>query len=142
MEAYIHVVNYYETDMMGFVHHSNYIRWMEEARTDYQKRNGYPYERMEQEGLLSPVTAVQVKYKRSCTFGDTVRIEAQPTEYNGVRLRFCYKMYKQDGTLACEAESEHCFLNREGRPVRVAKVNPAAHAWMAGLVSGEETNNG
>ena len=32
MEKYVHTVKYYETDRMGFTHHSNYVRWMEEAR--------------------------------------------------------------------------------------------------------------
>ena len=32
MEPYLHKVQYYETDKMGIAHHSNYIRWMEEAR--------------------------------------------------------------------------------------------------------------
>ncbi len=35
MEKYIHKVQYYETDKMGITHHSNYIRWMEEARVDF-----------------------------------------------------------------------------------------------------------
>ena len=34
MTPYCHKVQYYETDRMGVTHHSNYIRWMEEARVD------------------------------------------------------------------------------------------------------------
>ena len=35
MEKYVHTVKYYETDRMGFTHHSNYVRWMEEARVAF-----------------------------------------------------------------------------------------------------------
>ena len=36
--VYEHTINYYETDRMGIVHHSNYIRFFEEARIDYLKK--------------------------------------------------------------------------------------------------------
>ena len=42
MEEYTHSVQYYETDKMGIVHHSNHVRWMEEARVDYLKQLGFP----------------------------------------------------------------------------------------------------
>ena len=47
MNAYRHTVQYYETDRMGIVHHSNYIRWMEEARVDYLAQLGWGLERLE-----------------------------------------------------------------------------------------------
>ena len=63
MEPYVHKVQYYETDKMGIVHHSNYIRWMEEARIDFLERMGWPYDRLENEGIISPVIGVDCKYK-------------------------------------------------------------------------------
>lgn len=47
MEAYVHKVQYYETDQMGVVHHSNYIRWFEEARIDYLDKMGMSYDAVE-----------------------------------------------------------------------------------------------
>ena len=43
MKAYQHKVQYYETDKMGITHHSNYIRWMEEARIDFLEQLGWNY---------------------------------------------------------------------------------------------------
>ena len=51
MNAYRHTVQYYETDRMGIVHHSNYIRWMEEARTDFMDQLGFPYARAVEAGI-------------------------------------------------------------------------------------------
>lgn len=65
-KAYQHKVQYYETDQMGIVHHSNYIRWFEEARTDYMERLGIGYEKMEEQGILSPVLSVTADYLRWC----------------------------------------------------------------------------
>ena len=67
---YLHKVQYYETDRMGITHHSNYIRWMEEARIDFLSQLGWDYDRLESEGIISPVLGVQVKYKKSTTFPD------------------------------------------------------------------------
>ena len=55
---YIHQAQYYETDQMGIIHHSNYIRWMEEARIAYMDELGFPYKKVEEAGIISPVLSV------------------------------------------------------------------------------------
>ena len=60
MKPYIHKVQYYETDKMGITHHSNYVRWMEEARIEFLDQIGWSYVRMEEEGIISPVLAVKI----------------------------------------------------------------------------------
>ena len=52
MKPYIHRVQYYETDRMGITHHSNYIRWMEEARVAFLEEIGWGYDRLEAEGVV------------------------------------------------------------------------------------------
>lgn len=74
--TYKHIVQYYETDKMGIAHHSNYIRWMEEARLDFFKNIGFSYLEFEKQGLVSPVVGLNnIKYKRPSTVGDEVMIE-------------------------------------------------------------------
>ena len=65
MQKYRHIVQYYETDKMGITHHSNYIRWMEEARIDFLRQIGWDYAKLESLGIISPVIAVDCKYKKS-----------------------------------------------------------------------------
>ncbi len=55
LHAYEHKTQYYETDQMGIIHHSNYIRWFEEARTDLLRQMGISYEELEAQGILCPV---------------------------------------------------------------------------------------
>ncbi len=121
---YTHTVQYYETDKMQITHHSNYIRWMEEARVAFLHDIGWDYARLEEEGLFSPVIRLDCSYKNSTTFADVVEILVRVKEFKGVKLVIEYEMKKQDGTLVCEAVSEHCFINGEGRPVRVNKERP------------------
>lgn len=124
MKPYQHTVQYYETDRMGVTHHSNYIRWMEEARIDFLDQLGWSYAKLEKLGVISPVTAVECKYKASTTFADVVRICVQVEEFKGVRLRLRYEMEKADGTPVCEGHSEHCFLGKDGRILRLKREYP------------------
>ena len=75
MSKYIHRVNYYETDKMGITHHSNYMRFMEEARMNFLSEIGYPMTRLEKEGITSPVVSVNCEYKHTTTYSDEIEIE-------------------------------------------------------------------
>jgi len=124
MEAYRHTVQYYETDKMGITHHSNYIRWMEEARVDFLKQTGWPYDKLESMGIISPVVEVACKYKSPTTFADEITINVTVKEFNGVKLVIHYVMTDQTGKTVLEGDSYHCFVNTEGKPVRLAKQFP------------------
>lgn len=137
MKPYQHKVQYYETDKMGITHHSNYIRWMEEARTDFLEQIGWNYDKLEASGIFSPVTAVECKYKTSTTYADIVTITVSAESFQGVTLRLRYKIEKADGKLACDAYSEHCFLNREGKLLRLQKEHPDFYQVLAALVTKE-----
>ena len=60
---YTHRVQYYETDQMGIVHHSNYIRWFEEARLDFMEKIGCSYAAVEASGIMIPVLSASCQYK-------------------------------------------------------------------------------
>lgn len=74
MRDYTHKVQYYETDKMQITHHSNYIRIMEEARIDFLSQIGWGYDKMENEGIISPVVSVTCDYKRSTSFPDMIHV--------------------------------------------------------------------
>ncbi len=125
MKEYIHKVQYYETDRMGITHHSNYIRWMEEARIDFLDQIGFGYARMEADGLISPVLSVSCKYRVSTTFSDEIGILVQVQEFKSVKLQLGYTMRRiSDGAVVLTGTTEHAFLNRENKPVRLKKEFP------------------
>ncbi len=125
MKPYIHKVQYYETDKMGITHHSNYIRWMEEARVDFMEQIGWGYDKMEDCGIISPVIGVECQYKKTTTFNDRIRIEIEVAGYNGVKLTLKYTMTDiyTDSVVAI-GETRHCFLSDEGSPVALRKQFP------------------
>ena len=118
-----HKVQYYETDMMGVAHHANYLHWMEEARIDLMDQMGFPYRRMEAEGVLSPVKSLQANYLKPCTFGDEVDIRVSVRDFNGVVITMGYDM-RVNGEAVFTGSSEHVFLDRGGRFVRMKRVMP------------------
>lgn len=124
MNAYKHTVQYYETDRMGVTHHSNYIRWMEEARVDFLKNIGWSYEKFEKEGVISPVIGVDGKFRLSTTFADVVSISVSVEEFKAVRLKLYYEMKNADDQVVFDGHSEHCFLDVKGAPVRMNKLYP------------------
>ena len=130
----IHKVQYYETDMMGVTHHANYIHWMEEARIDFMDQLGFPYRRMEAEDVLSPVKALRCSYLRPTTFGDEIRVLVSVLSFNGVIITLRYAMKNEKDETVCEAESEHVFLNREGKFVRLKRQMPEFCAKIESLV--------
>lgn len=120
--VYEHKTQYYGTDQMGIIHHSNYIRWFEEARCDMMEQMGLGYKLMEDCGIISPVLSMHCEYKSMTRFGETVEIRCILKEYNGIKMTVEYSITdKETGELRCVGESRHCFLSREGRPVSLKK---------------------
>ena len=124
VKVYRHKVQYYETDMMGFAHHANYVRWMEEARVDLLEQLDIDYASMEKQGIVSPTIEVNCRYRKSTTFLEDVYITVTITEFKGVKLKFGYVMKNAGGELVAEASSVHCFIDKTGRPIRLAKEYP------------------
>ena len=118
-------INYYETDKMGVVHHSNYIRWFEEARSYILEENGFGYKKMEELGIISPVLSVNARYKSMTHYYDTVIINVKVVKYNGVKITLEYSVVdEKTGEVRCTGESEHCFLDASGSPVSLKRSLP------------------
>ncbi|MBP5157373.1 MAG: acyl-CoA thioesterase [Treponema sp.] len=133
MERYVHRVNYYETDKMGITHHSNYIRFMEEARVFFLDQIGWGYAKMEEDGIASPVLAVTCDYRHSTTFSDVIEVEVSVLKLSAVKLQIGYTM-SCNGQVVCKGTSTHCFLDREGRPLVLQKALPDFYSALAALI--------
>lgn len=137
MKPYEHHAKYYETDQMGIIHHSNYIRWMEEARVDMLDQIGLSYRVMEEMGIVSPVLAVACEYKSMSHFDDHIMVEARVVKYNGVKLELEYRITdKTTGELRAVGKSAHCFLSPEGRPISLKRSYPQLDQKLGSVLAG------
>lgn len=126
---YTKKVKYYETDMMGVVHHSNYIRWFEEARIEYMRNADISYRKMEDEGIQIPVVSVACKYRSPALFDDDITIKAWVKKYNGIIVELAYEVSRTgDGTLLATGESSHCFVDKNDfKPLVLKRERPDLH---------------
>lgn len=128
-------VNYYETDQMSIVHHSNYIRYFEEGRVAFMDQVGYPYARLEEEEIVSPTISVSCRYLHPLRFGDTMRIGVKLVKITKLKCFFHYEITNAvTGEICAKGTTEHGFLNSEGKPVILPKDKPEFYqAFLAEL---------
>lgn len=126
IRPYVHKAQYYETDQMGIIHHSNYIRWFEEARVDFLEQIGYSYQRLEEEGIASPVLKVTCEYRSMIRFGDRVEVRIRLLSSNPYKFAIAYEVLVEGtGEVRAVGESSHCYIGGDGQPVSIRKENPA-----------------
>ena len=131
IKPYTHKVQYYETDKMQVTHHSNYLRFLEEARIDFLDQIGWGYAKMEEEGIISPVLSLSCDYKHATTFPDVLTIYVTIEKLSAVRLTLAYKIMNGD-KLACTATTSHCFI-KDGSPMILQKEYPDFYQTLKAL---------
>lgn len=116
---------YYETDRMDIVHHSNYVRWLEEARVDLMEQIGYPFAEMEKLGIVSPVLSVETHYKYPVKFSDEFEVRCRLTKFNGCTFELDYEIFDlTTGQVSCIAHTSHCFTSADLKPLRLKSKYP------------------
>ena len=114
MIVYERKAYYHETDQMGVIHHSNYFRWLEEARVYFLDQLGLSYKHMEEIGIISPVVSIAAEYKKPVKFDEVVLIYIKIAKYTGVKLELEYEIRdKETNELMVSANSKHCFVKNE-----------------------------
>lgn len=132
-------INYYETDRMGVVHHSNYIRFLEEARCFWLEKIGMPFETFEENGVTIPVLAVKCEYKHHVTFADRIQIRVFVKEFSGVRMTIGYDVTeKETGKTVIIAETKHCFTNKDLKPINLKKHLPDISKKFENFIENKE----
>jgi acyl-CoA thioester hydrolase len=111
-------VRYSETDRMGIVYHGAYVSWFEVARTEYCRAAGFPYRRMEDDGLLILVTRVECVYRRPARYDDRIFVRARVTGLGSRGLAFAYEVLDEEGQRLADGATRHVFADVAGRPAR------------------------
>ncbi len=112
-------VRYYETDQMGIVHHSNYIRYFECGRVAMLKDLGLPIEKIEEAGVMLPVVSVECRYKVPARLGDTLKVVSMIDDVPRAKLVIRSEIFNPAGQLVCEGAVTLGFIHSDTRrPVR------------------------
>tara|TARA_Y100000996_G_scaffold384009_1_gene340427 strand:- start:39 stop:434 length:396 start_codon:yes stop_codon:yes gene_type:complete len=116
------LIRYYETDQMGFVHHSNYLRYFELARIEWISSLGFSYQKMEERGYLMPVINANIEFKRPLTFGNSFRVKIQSKEIPKVKFELIYEIILDKDIIIARGSTILAFLSSHNlKPVRCPK---------------------
>ena len=116
------LIRYYETDQMGFVHHSNYLRYFELGRIEWISSLGFSYQKMEERGYLMPVINANIEFKRPLTFGNSFRVKIQSKEIPKVKFELIYEIILDKDITVARGSTILAFLSSHNlKPVRCPK---------------------
>ena len=113
-------VRYAECDRMGFVHHSIYAQYFEEARTEILRKKGITYKDLEDAGIIMPVRSMKFDFKKAGRYDDLLTIEVEIVGVPEIRCIFAYRTLNQHGELLNTGETELFFVRKEDlRPIKL-----------------------
>ena len=136
IKPYLRRPQFYETDGMSIIWHGNYVRWMEESRTDFMDQLGFPYSRAVEAGIDFALTDISCKYRSMTRFGETVAIHMSVTKLSPAKMEVAYRMVDaQTGVLRAEGTSGHFFYDRKkNKPVALKRVLPEVYELFTRLL--------
>lgn len=118
----VHRVYYNETDQMARVYHSNYLVWMEKARTEWLRECGISYKELEDMGIMLPVSELNIKYLNAVEYDEDVHIEIYPEKLSRIKVDFKYDFYNKDKSIKfAESSSTNVFTDKKGKIKRISK---------------------
>jgi len=108
-------VRFSEVDALGIVWHGHFLRYLEDGRESFGMRYGLGYSEVYDQGLTIPVVGLEISYKTSVAYGDSVVIDTAYVPCEAAKIIFSYKVFrKSDMELVLEATTTQVFLNRDG----------------------------
>ncbi len=122
-------VRYGETDQMGFVYYGDYAEFFEVGRVEALRSLGFPYRRLEEEGVMLPVHDMQVTYHQPARYDDLITVRTMIEVMPSVRIVFRYEVLSPSGELLTDARTTLVFVDRATmRPCRAPQDLLAALA--------------
>ena len=135
IKPYSRRINYYETDMMSIVHHSNYIRFFEEARCDFMEQIGCNVKKLEDKGVSIAVVDAYAKYIIPLKFDDKVYITTKLTKMSAAKMEFEYEIrFADSDILATVGKTSHCCVNRSNKPMPIKKADANLYETLQNLI--------
>jgi len=110
-------VRYAETDQMGVVYHGNYAQYFEMGRVEWLRNLGISYKWMEENGIMLPVVALNMNYKKPARYDDLLKVKTIFKSQSSVKIEFDYEIYNEKEELLTTGYSMLVFVNmKTGRP--------------------------
>tara|TARA_B100000575_G_scaffold144927_1_gene115742 strand:- start:71 stop:466 length:396 start_codon:yes stop_codon:yes gene_type:complete len=116
-------VRYYETDQMGIVHHSNYLKFFEFARIEWLEKLNIPYQEIEKNKIILPVVNCELRFLKPLVFGDSFKVKVHCTKKPTSSIEFSYEIFNDSGEKTTEGKTLLAFLNSNSmKPIRCPEI--------------------
>jgi acyl-CoA thioester hydrolase len=112
-------IYYADTDCGGVVYYANYLKYMEQGRTELMRDLGIDLALLHERGILFAVTDIHLKYRAPARYNDTVTVESRLVDTSSILLTFENTLTNQAGTLLVKGETRLACISREGKAVRI-----------------------
>ncbi|MBJ7881711.1 acyl-CoA thioesterase [Gelidibacter salicanalis] len=115
-------VRYGETDQMGIVYYGNYAQYFEVGRVEWLRKLGVSYKQMEQDGLMLPVSKLNVEFKKPARYDDLIKVKTQLVKLPSASIEFNYEITNQSGEILTLGNTVLVFIDIvKNRPTRCPK---------------------
>ena len=137
-------IRYGETDMMGVVYHANYLLYFEDARTAFLEALGYPYARIEEAGLMSPVTHMECDYREPLRYGEGAIVRTRVVLSRPTKTVYASEVFKEGQDMdadkpCCTGRSTHCLVDAATfKPVSLKRRVPELYERYAEALEPDE----
>lgn len=130
-------VRYAETDKMGIVHHSVYPIWYELARTDLSKQAGFPYSKMEELGIMTPLVELNCKYYSPAYYDDNLIVTATVSKLTPARVVFSYEVFNENNMEKPIniGYTVHAIVGKDMKPINIKKLYPKIYEVLEKMMS-------
>lgn len=106
---------YADTDQMGFVHHSSYVKYLEYARWEVFRQLGMSYRSIEENGILMPVIGMNMQFIKPLRYDDLIKIELSFTLSRATKLEVEYHIFNESHELIHQASTTLAFLKKSSK---------------------------
>ncbi len=107
---------YHHTDCGGVVYYANYLKFLEEARTEYFEERGLFIKDLEAQGILFVVARQEIDYKLPAVYGDVLEVKTAISEITGVKMWFENEVRNQDNQLIAKARTLLVCIDKAFKP--------------------------
>jgi acyl-CoA thioester hydrolase len=105
-------VRFSECDPLNIVWHGNYVKYFEDGREDFGRTHNFSYlEIYTQNGLSVPLVHLEMDYKRSVSFGETIRVETRLVDDPAAKIVFEYKIFNSNDEIVCTGKTIQAFVH-------------------------------
>jgi acyl-CoA thioester hydrolase len=116
-------VIYADTDAMGVVYHTNYIKWFEVGRNEFMRQLGVPYTELGKLGLNLPLIKVSCDYLKFTTYDQILTIETKFDYIKRASIRFNSRIWDENKeNVIVEGYTIHACTNNEGKIRRIPQL--------------------